>query len=56
MGGDQLDDDDTDDMCEQPCEYPGCEKCEGYWWRMVHEGYWVPGKGWTAAAVRQWRK
>ena len=42
-----ADDDDEDDDCGEPCQYPGCESCADYWRRMVAEGRWEPGRGWT---------
>lgn len=38
---------DDDDDCGEPCQYPGCEACADYWRRMVAEGRWEPGRGWT---------
>lgn len=40
-------DDDEEDECDEPCMYPGCEACADYWRRMVAEGRWKPGEGWT---------
>ena len=39
--------DDEDDDCGEPCPYPGCESCADYWRRMVAEGRWKLGVGWT---------
>lgn len=47
IGFDYTVDDDEDDECAEPCQYPGCGECEEYWRRMVQEGRWEPGKGWT---------
>lgn len=40
-----------EDECLRPCPYPGCADCERYWERMVREGLWVPGEGWTRKAL-----
>lgn len=40
-----------EDDCLGPCPYPGCADCEHYWERMVKEGLWVPGEGWTKKAL-----
>lgn len=37
--------------CMSPCPSPGCEYCKHYWERMVEEGLWVPGEGWTKRAL-----
>ncbi len=39
--------------CLEPCAYPGCALCRAYWERMVDEGLWVPGEGWTQEALFQ---
>lgn len=46
IGFDYTADDDEDD-CDAPCQYPGCDECRDYWLRMVAEGRWEPGRGWT---------
>lgn len=45
-------DDDDEDECEEPCQYPGCEICQDYWRRMVAERRWEPGKGWTDKGLK----
>jgi hypothetical protein len=43
-----------EEECEQPCEYGSdCGPCGAYWARMVAEGLWEPGKGWTQAGMAQ---
>lgn len=42
--------------CMEPCPYPGCQQCNGYWRRMVHEGFWQVGRGWTDKGVREFTK
>lgn len=40
--------------CGGPCEFgtQSCQRCAGYWTRMVREGLWEPGRGWTAAGMK----
>lgn len=43
--------------CEEPCPASNpCQECEEYWNRMVMEGLWEEGEGWTDEALREWMK
>lgn len=51
------DDDDDDDECGGPCRYEErCELCEPYWLRMIADGLWETGKGWTDAGIKEGTK
>jgi hypothetical protein len=50
----------TEEACEEcgePCSPDNpCPECEQYWLRMVAEGYWINGSGWTEKALREMKK
>jgi hypothetical protein len=40
--------------CFRPCPFEvACSECEGYWDRMVNEGFFEPGVGWSQKALRE---
>lgn len=42
-----------DSECGQPCRYENrCEDCDPYWQRVVDEGLYAPGIGWTEQGLR----
>lgn len=49
-------DDEQEWECGEPCPYPGCAQCSEYWVRMVHEGLWKPGVGWTRIDMNNFRE
>lgn len=45
---------DDEDECGKPCPYEHqCEACAAYWQRVVDEGLYQPGVGWSAEALRR---
>jgi hypothetical protein len=48
-----MPDDDEAEQCGAPCSYEGrCGQCDPYWQRVIEEGLYEPGVGWTERGIR----